>query len=243
MWSLDRSLLAGHGALGLAKGSRPPALQLLGFLSLLLPLGKDLGVLSRGQPILLSPPPLEREPVPLQHHGGDQTLHLGRCKLLLLSVLKGKGPLNDILANVILLGQVEKLPDLAGTLGSQPAGDGVVGQSGDLSLSLLDDGHGEDGEVAVDDAPADRLPLALSILAGTVAGGALLQQEPHPAVGQDTLLHGEALLVVASSDAENISLELISKGVGLNLLAHPLLVKGAHLQLIGNLDELLTSPH
>ena len=54
-------------------------------------------------------------------------------------------------------------PDLAGTLGSQPARDGVVGQSGNLSLSLLDDGHGQDGEVAVDDAPADRLPLALSL--------------------------------------------------------------------------------
>ena len=101
--------------------------------------------------------------------------------------LKGEWPLDDVLANIILLGQVEQLPNLAGTLGSQPARDGVVGQSGNLSLSLLDDGHGQDGEVAVDDAPADRLPLALSILARAVAGGALLQQQPHPAVGQDTL--------------------------------------------------------
>merc|ERR1719220_1451435 len=174
--SLYRSLLAGHRALGLAKGGRPPALELLSFLSLLLPLGKDLGVLSSSQPVLLSPPPLESEPVPLplEHHRGDQALHLGRSKLLLLSILKGKGPLNDILADIVLLGQVEKLPDLASTLGSQPASDRVVGQSGDLSLSLLDDGHGEDREVAVDDAPADRLPLTLSILAGTVASGSLL---------------------------------------------------------------------
>ena len=101
--------------------------------------------------------------------------------------LKGEWPLDDVLANIVLLGQVEQLPNLAGTLRSQPARDGVVGQSGNLSLSLLDDGHGQDGEVAVDDAPADRLPLALSILARAVAGGALLQQQPHPAVGQDTL--------------------------------------------------------
>ena len=42
------------------------------------------------KPVLLSPPPLESEPVPLplQHHGGDQALHLGCRKLLLLSVLK-----------------------------------------------------------------------------------------------------------------------------------------------------------
>ena len=46
------------------------------------------------------------------------------------------------------------------------------------------------------------------ILAGTVASGSLLQQQPHPAVGQDTLLHREALLVVASGDAENVSLSV-----------------------------------
>ena len=114
--------------------------------------------------------------------------------------LKGEWPLDDVLANIVLLGQVEQLPDLAGTLGSQPARDGVVGQSGDLSLSLLDDGHGQDGEVAVDDAPADRLPLALSILARAVAGGALLQQQPHPAVGQDTLKY---ILLSACSRASS----------------------------------------
>merc|ERR1719352_413359 len=176
-----------------------------------------------------------------KRHRGVQALHLGRGELLLLSILQGKGPLNDILADVILLGQVEKLPDLASALGSQPARDGVVGQSGDLSLSLLDDGHGQDGEVAVDDASADRLPLAFSILAGPVAGSSLLQQKPHSAIGQDTLLHGETLLVVASGDAEYISLELVTKGISIDLLAHPLLVKRAHLQLIGNLDELLAA--
>ena len=43
-----------------------------------------------------------------------------------------------------------------------PPGDGVVGQAGDLSLSLLDDGHGENSQVSVDDASTHRLTLALS---------------------------------------------------------------------------------
>ena len=43
-----------------------------------------------------------------------------------------------------------------------PPGDGVVGQAGDLGLSLLDDGHGEDSQVSVDDASTHRLTLALS---------------------------------------------------------------------------------
>ena len=39
------------------------------------------------------------------------------------------------------------------------------------------------------------------------------QQETNTVREQDTLLHGETLLVVASSDAEDIALELIAKGV------------------------------
>ena len=54
-------------------------------------------------------------------------------------------------------------PDLGSPLGSEPPGDGVVGEAGDLVVSLLDDGHGDDGEVAVDDAAADGLPLALTL--------------------------------------------------------------------------------
>ena len=78
--------------------------------------------------------------LPLQHHGGDQALHLRGRELLLLAVLargKGenqeqrclpeqgkklksgakelylqrKGPLDDVLADVVLLGQVKQLPE------------------------------------------------------------------------------------------------------------------------------------
>ena len=90
---------------------------------------------------------------------------------------------------------------------------------------------------------------------------ALLEQEPHTAVGEDALLHGEALLVVAAGDPHHVTLELVSEGVGLDLLTHPLLVEGPHLrntnlqirpavssrsiffhlQLISNLEELLAS--
>ena len=43
-------LLAGDGALGLAQGGGPLALELLSLLGLLLPLGQDLGILGGGQP-------------------------------------------------------------------------------------------------------------------------------------------------------------------------------------------------
>ena len=63
----------------------------------------------------------------------------------------------------------------------------------------------------------------------SVAAVALLEEEPHTAVGEDALLHGEALLVVSSGDSHHVSLELISEGVGLDLLAHTLLIERSHL--------------
>merc|ERR1719470_11251 len=142
---------------------------------------------------------------------------------------------------LLLFGQVKQLPDLAGPLGSQPPGDGVVGEPGDLSLALLDDGHGEDSQVAVHDASADRLPLTLSITPGSVAAVALRQEEPGATVGEDTLLHGEPLLVVTPGDAEHVPLELISKSVSFNFLAHTLLIERPHLELVSDLNQLLAA--
>ena len=126
----------------------------------------DLGVLSSSQPVLLSPPSLEGEPVslPLKHDWSHQPLDLGGLVFLLLALLQGKGPLDHVLADVVLLAQVKKLPDLAGTLGSKSPGDGVVSESGDLSLSLLDNGQVEDGEVTINNAAADGLTLTFSLI-------------------------------------------------------------------------------
>merc|ERR1719160_260541 len=240
---MGSKLLAGGGPLGLTEGGGPLPLQLSGFLSFLLSLSQDLRVLSSSKPVLLSPPPLEGEPVPLplQHDWGHQPLDLGGLVLLLLALLQRQRPLDDVLAHVVLLGQVEQLPDLAGALGPESPGDGVVGQPGDLALALLHDGQVEDGQVTVHDAAADRLALALTFTSGSVASVSLVKEQPNATVGQHALLHGEALLVVAARDPHHVALELVSEGVGLDLLTHPLLVEGPHLQLISNLEELLAS--
>ena len=42
------------------------------------------------------------------------------------------GPLDDVLTNVVELGQVDQLADLGDALGSQTSGNGVVGEAGYL---------------------------------------------------------------------------------------------------------------
>merc|ERR1719308_545783 len=141
--------------------------------------------------------------------------------------------------DVVLLAQVEQLAEVRGPLRSQPPGHGVSGESGDLGLAGLDDGHRHDGKVGVDDAAADGLALPLTGAALAVVGVTLLEEKADTALGEDALLHGETLLVVATGDAEHVALPLVTEAVGGHFHAHALLVEGTNLVFIVDLKEFL----
>jgi hypothetical protein len=141
--------------------------------------------------------------------------------------------------HIIFLAEAEEAADLGGALGTETLGGNVVGDAGDVFVALLDDAQGEDSEVHADNAAADRLPLALAGAAGTVARVALGEQQADTGGVHDTLLHGEALLVVAAGDLEDIALELITDAVAGNLVSHAAFHEDAKLALIFNLNQLL----
>lgn len=95
-----------------------------------------------------------------------------------------------------------------------------VGETGDLLVALLDDAESKDGKVHADDAATDRLSLALTSAAGAVARVTLGEKEADTGRVHDTLLHGETLLVVSTSDTEDVALELITDRVTGNLSTH-----------------------
>lgn len=122
--------------------------------------------------------------------------------------------------HIIFLAETEEAADLGGTLGSETLGVHGVGETGDVGVALLDDAQGKDGQVHGDDAAANRLPLALTSAAGAVSRVAVGEEQADTGWVHDTLLHGEALLVVASSDAEDVALELVADGVTRDLSTH-----------------------
>lgn len=80
--------------------------------------------------------PVERcpSPLPLQGEGGDQALDLGGLAVgLAILALKAASVCVDILAHVIILGQVEELPDLGCPLGTPHAGLVIIGQPRQIS--------------------------------------------------------------------------------------------------------------
>ena len=114
-----------------------------------------------------------------------------------------------------------------------------VGDTGNVSVALLDDAQSKDRQVHADDAAADRLPLALAGATGAVAGVAVGEQEADTGRVHDTLLHREALLVVAAGDPEDVALELVADAVARNLVSHAALHEDAELALVFDLDQLL----
>ncbi len=121
---------------------------------------------------------------------------------------------------IVLLAETEEAADLGGSLGTEALRVDDVGQAGDVVVALLDDGEGEDGQIASDNAAADRLASALAFAPGSVAGVAVGEEEADTGRVHDTLLHGETLLVVAAGDAEDVALELITEVVAGYFLTH-----------------------
>lgn len=133
----------------------------------------------------------------LETLGGDKALDLG-CLGVCLAGLGGDLAANNVLADVVLLGEVEEAADLGSTLGCKTLGEDGVGKTGDLVLTLLDDNEGKDLDVGADDAATNRLALALTSAAGTVTRVSVGEEETGTVVEEDTLLHGETLLVVTA---------------------------------------------
>jgi len=183
--------------------------------------------------------------------GGHETLDVRRlgCALLgslglalLCLLLLDDAATDDVLAGVVLLVEVEHLADLVGTLGSEALGLEVIRDSVDLGLAALDDDQIEDGNIGSDDAAADGLATTLAIeTLGNVATRVLVQEKAHTLLLEHTLHHGEALLVRATLDLDDVAGELGANAVKCNLGAHTEIVEAASTDLLLNVDGLLAS--
>ena len=119
------------------------------------------------------------------------------------------------LADIVLRRQTEQLADLRSPLRTQTTRlrRGFVSQAGDVLLALLHYHQVQHTDIGTNDAPTHRLSLALTLLlthtphthitTSSVARHTVRQEKTHTVVAKNTLHHGETLLVVSSSNAEN----------------------------------------
>ena len=60
-------------------------------------------------------------------------------------------------------------------------------------------------------------------------------------MGQDTLLHGETLLIVPATDSDHMTLPFFTQSVSSNFCGHTLLVEGTKFSFIVHFNELLAA--
>merc|ERR1719354_801350 len=135
-------------------------------------------------------------PLALDHSWGDQTLDLGGDRPVVT---------DNVLPDVIGGRKVEQLPDVGSPLGSETLWDALVGQSGDFTISLLDNRTIENRQASVNNATVDGFTFALTGSAAPVARVSLAEKETHTSSGEDSLL------LVSTTDTEDVSLEFLSK--------------------------------
>ncbi len=135
--------------------------------------------------------------------------------------------------DIILLGQTKESSDLGGAFGTEALRVDNVGETRDVAIALFDNGQSQNRQILSDDAATDRLALAFTGSARSIAGVAFRQEESDTgrkhleqnksqqnflgefllalsARGEcrystyNALLHGKALLVIAAGDAEDL---------------------------------------
>lgn len=172
----------------------------------------------------------------LQTAGSDETLNLGGLGVF-LAVLAGHRPTDDEFTNIVLLGQTEKLTDVVGTLRSVTFWLGRVGEARDLVVTLLDNDQGYHSDIGAKDGTVNTLPLALTVAAGAVVLGVFVEKKAHTAREENTRLCGKALLVVKTSDLQNVAGEVRGDKFSLDLLSDAAVVECTHIAL--EFEELL----
>jgi len=177
----------------------------------------------------------------LESHGCDEPLNFGCLGIgfgiFLLTALHFSP--DNILPNIILLPQVEELPNLGSPLRSQSLRQYIIRQTSNFTFTLLHDNQTQHGDIRADDATPDGFALALTRTAGTVAGMAVGEEESDSVGEEDTLFHGESLFVITACDADNVTFPFVTNGVDRDLLGDFLLVKDAVSLLIVDIDKLL----
>jgi len=170
----------------------------------------------------------------------DQSLDLGGLSSDGLAFLFDLSSDNKS-SNVIILVQSEELSDLGGSLGAESLGDLRVSQTFDIGFTLLGDGESDNGKIGTDDAASDGLSLSFTLSSGSVARLTSTHKESDSTLDEDTLFHGETVLIVTTGNFEDVSLEFITKSVTFDFLAHSFTVEDGKLLVIIDGDGLLAT--
>jgi len=150
----------------------------------------------------------------LNSNSGDQSLDFGSLRSSFVFVVGGQISSDNEFGDIVFLVQVEKLSDFGSSFGTQSlVGNGVVGEAWDVGISSFDNDARNSGHVVIVDATSDGFPLSFTSSLRVITAGSTLQQQSLSLRSQNTLFHGETLLVFATSESDDVAFPFVTKGV------------------------------
>jgi len=171
---------------------------------------------------------------------GDHSLNMGGLVVGLVTLLDFT--VDDVFADVVkFFVESEGAHDSHASLSSESVGTVGIVASSDVLVSLLDNAEGNDGKIGAGDASTDGFTLALTRSAGSVSSSLLSEEDEGSALDEDTLLHGESLLVISSSNSENVALVVVTEVLSVDFLTHSAVEEGTDVFLIVDFDFLVSS--
>lgn len=170
----------------------------------------------------------------------DHTLNMGGLVVGLVTLLDFT--VDDVFADVVeLFVESEGADNSHASLSSESVGSFGIVASDDVLISLFDNAEGDDGKIGTGDASADGLTLALTSSAGSVSSSLLSEENAGSTLDKDTLLHGETLLVISSSDSEDVALVVVTEVLSVNFVAHSLVEERTDVFLVVDFDFLVSA--
>jgi hypothetical protein len=150
----------------------------------------------------------------LNSDSGDQSLDLGGLGSGFLLVVGSQVSSDNEFGNVIFPVQVEKLSDLGSSFGTQSfVSDGIVGQTGNISFTSLDNDHRDSGHIVVVDTTSNRLSLSFTDSLGSITRSTSSKKQSLSFRSQNTLFHGETLFVFTTGKSDDITFVFITEGI------------------------------
>jgi len=144
-------------------------------------------------------------------------------------------------SDIIILGKSEEFSDSGGSLGSESLGELGVSETSNGLFTDLDNSEGNDGKISTYDASSNGLSLSFTGSSGSVALVASLHEDSDSSLDEDTLLHGETVLIVTSGNFEDVTLEFITEGIAFDFLSHSSSVEKRKLLFIVDGEGLLAA--
>jgi len=158
---------------------------------------------------------------------------------LLVDALDGAA--NDEAAEILLLVKLQELAQGGSALGVVGLGAVDVGETIDFLSTLLNNDEVKNGDLGGDNATTNGLALAFTSLAGAVARLTLGEQETNTVLSEDTLLHGETLEIVTTSDLKEVTFPVAAEDSTIDNLGDALLNESANDMLILDVEDLLSA--